>query len=158
VSQQVVDEVLLAHPERQVEVVGEGDTRGTWDEDRMAQLVSNLLGNALAYSPPETPVRVALRGEGEGVTLAVHNAGAPIPPELLPRLFEPMHRGGQTVGKESRSIGLGLFIVKQVVDVHGGSIRVHSAEGEGTTFTVRLPRRTPTRAEPSPAGSAPPSP
>jgi PAS domain S-box-containing protein len=142
-SRQVVDEVQLSHSERQVEVVVGGDTRGTWDEDRMAQLVGNLLGNALTYSAPETPVRVELQGEDGWVVLSVHNAGAPIPAELLPRLFEPLRRGERTAGKEHRSIGLGLFIVKQVVDVHGGHIGVHSAEGEGTTFTVRLPRQPP---------------
>ena len=138
---QVVEEVRLAHPDREVEVVRSGDGAGEWDGDRLAQVITNLVNNALAYSPPGTPVRVETRGVDGTVLLCVHNAGKPISRELLPRLFEPMTRGRAAGDSASRSIGLGLFIVANIVQAHGGTIEVRSEEGEGTTFTVRLPRR-----------------
>ncbi|OJT27404.1 hypothetical protein BO221_05375 [Archangium sp. Cb G35] len=137
---QVVEEVRLAHPDRDVEVVWSGEGTGEWDGDRLAQVITNLVNNALAYSPPGTPVHVETRGMDGAVLLSVHNVGRPIPPELLPRLFEPMTRGRPGGDAASRSIGLGLFIVANIVHAHGGTIEVHSEEATGTTFTVRLPR------------------
>ncbi|WNG29848.1 PAS domain-containing protein [Cystobacter fuscus] len=139
-TQQVVEEVRLAHPEREVLHTWGGAGAGEWDGDRLAQVITNLVNNALAYSPPGTPVRVETRGEDGTVLLHVHNAGEPIPPELLPRLFEPLTRGKEKVGTASRSIGLGLYIVNHIVSAHGGRVEVRSSAGEGTTFTVRLPR------------------
>jgi PAS domain S-box-containing protein len=139
-TRQIVEEVGLAHSGRRIAIESSGNGRGCWDSDRLAQLIINLLHNALSYSPPETYVRIATRGEGEVVVLGVHNLGQPIPPPMLPRLFEPLQRGPTKADKASRSIGLGLYIVKHIVLAHGGTVDVHSAEGEGTTFTVRLPR------------------
>jgi PAS domain S-box-containing protein len=138
---QVLEEVLLTHPERQVERESAGDTRGLWDADRLAQLVGNLLGNALTYSPPGTPVRLGLQGQADEVVLRVHNEGEPIEPELLQRLFQPFERGEHQVNRAGRSIGLGLFIVQNIARAHGGRVEVRSVAGEGTTFTVRLPRQ-----------------
>ncbi|AKJ01844.1 Chemotaxis protein methyltransferase CheR [Archangium gephyra] len=137
---QVLDEVGVAWPERHLEVRQRGCTRGDWDSDRMAQVVSNLVTNALKYSPMDTPVSVELRGGDEAVELWVHNDGPPIPPELLPRLFEPLQRGTLQADRASRSIGLGLYIVKHLVEAHGGTVAARSGQGRGTTFTVRLPR------------------
>jgi signal transduction histidine kinase len=139
-ARQVVDELRLAHPERELEVVAHGDAQGTWDADRLAQLLGNLLNNALAYSPPESRVQVTTRGQDGHVLLEVHNAGEPISPEQLQRLFRPFERGEHPPTSAGRSIGLGLFIVDAIVRAHGGSIEVRSQAGEGTTFTVRLPR------------------
>ena len=75
------------------------------------------------------------------MVLRVHNEGRPIAPELLPVLFDAMTRG-DTQGGQRRSVGLGLFIVRHVVEAHGGRVSVQSEEGAGTTFTVRLPRRS----------------
>jgi signal transduction histidine kinase len=136
---QVVDEVQPEAPGRRLELHCAGDARGRWDPDRMGQVLTNLLTNAVQYSPPDSRVRVEVEGEPEGVVLRVSNGGAPIPAHALPTLFEPMSRG-TAAGGERRSVGLGLFIVEQVVRAHGGAVAVHSAEGEGTTFTVRLPR------------------
>jgi PAS domain S-box-containing protein len=149
-TQQTVDEVRLAHPERELQVVRHGTGQGEWDGDRLAQLVTNLVNNALAYSPAGTPVRVETRGEDGEVVLRVHNEGRPIPAELLPRLFEPMTRGEQGCHPASRSIGLGLYIVSHIVRAHGGTVAVHSTASEGTTFTVRLPRKA--RSAPEPRG------
>ena len=140
VVREVLAEVEATHPGRELRVQTEGDGRGEWDPDRLAQVVQNLLTNALTYSPAGTPVQVLTRGEEEAVTLAVHNEGTPIPPERLRQLFEPFHRGEGTADRSSRNVGLGLYIVKQLVAAHRGSISARSAEGEGTTFEVRLPR------------------
>lgn len=139
----VVAEVRAAHPERAVELTHSGEGAGQWDPHRLEQVVSNLLSNALQYSPSGTGVHVDTQGEGDTVVLRVHNTGTPIPSELLPLLFEPMERGTAPVDSASRSIGLGLYIVRHLVLAHAGTVEVHSTPIEGTTFTVRLPRRLP---------------
>jgi len=137
---QVLEEVRASFPERDLVVTAQGKGQGAWDADRMAQVVTNLASNALKYSPPDTPVRVRTRGDGDQVELEVHNEGAPIPPEALGRLFQPMQRASSQGDTAGRSVGLGLYIVDRIVQAHGGTITVKSTEGEGTTFTVRLPR------------------
>jgi signal transduction histidine kinase len=138
-ARQVVDEMGLAMPERTFELRSTGDGQGEWDSDRIAQVLTNLLTNALQYSPAGTPIHVETHGEAGEVFLGVHNEGMPIPAHLLPTLFEPLTRGTQA-GGERRSIGLGLFIVDQIARAHGGGVRVHSTAGEGTTFRVSLSR------------------
>jgi PAS domain S-box-containing protein len=142
-TRQVVEEVQLAHPHRRIVLEQSGDGRGEWDGDRLAQLITNLVNNALTYSEEHCAVRVRTRGRREVVALSVHNTGAPIPAELLPRLFQPLKRGESTDARGTHSIGLGLFIVKHIVEAHGGNICVHSTLANGTTFTVRLPRHPP---------------
>ncbi|NPC77713.1 PAS domain S-box protein [Pyxidicoccus fallax] len=142
-TRQVVDEVHLANPGRDISVEARGDGHGEFDEDRLAQVITNLVGNALQHSPAGTPVRVSSRAEGDGVTLVVHNQGPPIPAELRPVIFEPYRRGpAAALGRGS--IGLGLYITRQIVLGHGGHIDVRSTEKDGTHFTVWLPR-TPAR-------------
>ncbi|WP_257450125.1 PAS domain-containing sensor histidine kinase [Archangium lipolyticum] len=137
---QVVDEVRVTRPERHVAVERSGDGRGAWDADRLSQVVQNLVLNALQHTPEEAPVRVRTWGEGRDVVLEVHNGGAPIPAEDLPRLFEPFQRGRNARPDGGRSMGLGLHITYHLVQAHGGKISVRSSVNEGTTFTVRLPR------------------
>jgi PAS domain S-box-containing protein len=139
---QVVDEARAAHVERDIQVSQGGDGRGHWDVDRMAQVISNLVVNALKYSPERSPVRVETLGEAERVVLRVHNQGEPIAADLLPRIFEPLRRGKRRANRSDRSIGLGLYIVRELVLAHGGTVEVSSTEAEGTTFTVSLPRST----------------
>lgn len=141
VTRHVVDEVRQAHPQREVLVETSGEAQGEWDPDRIAQVLTNLVGNALAYSPPQTSVRVTASSEPGFSLLQVHNHGTPISPEMLPRLFEPLTRGAPTEGQQSRSIGLGLYIVREILRGHGGSVEVSSSTEAGTTFRVRLPRR-----------------
>lgn len=136
---QVVDELELAHPERHLDVIQQGDGRGLWDPDRMAQVISNLASNALHYGTPRTPVHFKTLGEDGWVTLSVHNEGPPIPADRLLQIFEPMQRATE-LGKSGRSVGLGLYIVKHIVEAHRGRVLVESTEEGGTTFTVRLPR------------------
>ncbi|NMO18304.1 PAS domain-containing protein [Pyxidicoccus fallax] len=138
----VAHEFGVAFPQRTVEVEHKGNTQGTWDPDRLGQVASNLVENALKYSPPDTPVRLAVRGLRNKVVLEVHNAGRPIPDNLLPHLFEPFRRGPSTARTLKMSYGLGLYIVREIVQAHGGTIEVSSGELEGTAFTVTLPRRS----------------
>ncbi|HLL05770.1 MAG TPA: PAS domain-containing protein [Myxococcaceae bacterium] len=139
ILRQVVEESQVSNPGRVLSLVQQGSGEGAWDEDRLAQVVSNLLANAVHYSPPDSAVSIEMRGEPNELVLAVHNSGAPIPPEVLPHLFQPMQRGVAEVS-EARSVGLGLYIVDQVVRAHRGSVEVASTSEAGTTFTVRLPR------------------
>ncbi len=137
---EALEEARNSFPERELHFSPAGDGRGAWDRDRLLQVVHNLVTNALKYSPEGTPVRVATRGEESAVELEVHNQGEPIPPELMPELFQPLRRGGHEVERKTGSIGLGLFIVDQIVRAHRGEVHVRSSAAEGTTFTVRLPR------------------
>lgn len=144
----VVDELRAAEPGRTIELDVEGDGRGAWDPARLAQVVSNLVGNALKHGERRAPVRVSIRGDGDEVVLRVVNHGPAIAPELIPALFEPFRRGaGPRDSSRARGLGLGLYIVRLIVTAHGGAIGVHSTAEHGTTFTVRLPRATDLRAD-----------
>jgi len=103
-------------------------------------VVTNLLTNALRYSPPESEVVLAWRSEPDEKVLTVHNEGPPIEPRLRDQLFEPFKRG-DGAGSDWGGVGLGLYIVKQIVQTHGGTVLVSSEAGQGTTFEVRLPAR-----------------
>jgi signal transduction histidine kinase len=133
----VVDELRAAHPDRAIELDVSGASSGNWDGARLAQVVSNLVANALTHGGPGDTVRVTLAGDAD-VVLTVANGGAPIAPELLATLFEPFRRGDD--GGRTRGLGLGLYIVEQIVRAHGGTIAVESNRERGTRFTVRLPR------------------
>lgn len=138
-----VDELEAAWPERKLAFrVEPGRYEGEWDEDRLLQVVSNLGGNALQYSPADAPVSFKLYDGGDFVVLEVHNPGEPISPEMLPRLFDPFRRGAMegVGGGSSSGLGLGLYIVEQVVKGHGGRIEVTSTAQAGTAVRVTLPR------------------
>jgi signal transduction histidine kinase len=141
---EVIDELRGTHPDRQVDWSGPAHLTAAVDAGRLGQVVSNLVGNALEHGDPSAPVTVRLfaPGEGEDLVLTVHNAGPPIPPDLLPTLFDPF-RGTKSRGERSHGLGLGLFITEQLVLAHGGQLDVRSTHDEGTTFTVRLPRWAP---------------
>lgn len=142
---QVVEELKVAHADRSVSIQTTGDGRGVWDPDRMAQVLTNLVGNAIGHSPEDTLVEVALLDEGESVVAEIKNEGPPIPPERLDTIFEPFQRGAPSEDKNQagEGLGLGLFIVKEIVLAHGGQIDVSSSAEHGTRFRVRLPRRVP---------------
>lgn len=137
-----VEEVLVTRPERQVVLETAGDCVGCWDPDRISQVVQNLVGNALQHTVEGTPVSVWTGREGDWVILEVRNGGTPIPASELPFLFEPFRRGVRARSGGGRSLGLGLYITRQIVEAHGGSVQVSSNETQGTKFTVRLPCKT----------------
>lgn len=135
----VLDEVAAGDPRREVCFTAEPDALGSWDADRVEQVVSNLVSNALAYRVPGTPVRVALRGEAASVTFEVVNQGT-IPPESIAGLFDPFRRGAAPGGRPaSGGLGLGLYIVHSIVRAHGGTVTAASEDGV-TTLRVTLPR------------------
>jgi signal transduction histidine kinase len=151
VCREVIQETQAHHPDRSVRLQPAGSLRGEWDGDRLAQVVSNLVSNAIQHGSKDTPITVAARDEGEHVLLTVHNEGRPIPETAIDSVFEPLVRK-PTDGEDAttpRSLGLGLFIVREIVSAHDGDIRVMSSEEHGTTFAVRLPRRSSKVHEPA---------
>lgn len=145
VATAVIEELLTTHPDRSIQLETEGNDRGSWDPDRLTQLLVNLVSNAIHYGSPTDPISIAIRDEGDAIALEVANQGKPIPAELLPTLFLPMQRG--TKSSTERSVGLGLFIVDEIAKGHGGSVSVRSDERTGTVFSVHLPRRASREAE-----------
>ena len=136
----VAQEHQAAWPDRPILVSPRGDLTGRWDPDRLAQVVSNLVGNAVQHGDAGSPVEVMLDGSDPAqVGLTVVNAGR-IPPQILPSLFDPFRSGRHRNGR-SGGLGLGLYIVQQIVQAHGGRITVQSGEGGLTEFRVVMPRQ-----------------
>ena len=147
----VVEELHVAHPSRSVDVASP-PLPGKWDKDRLEQVFSNLVGNALVYGDPAKPVAVRARVEGRVVVVEVHNDGPPIPEDLQGAIFDPFRRGQQDSHASKRAgLGLGLYISKEVTLAHGGDITVRSTATEGTTFQVTLPAEPQTSAKETPA-------
>lgn len=142
ICDQVVGELGLSSPAWKMKVERLGDLRGTWDPDRLLQVVSNLLANAGQHGSSAAPILINLDGTAQdSVVLEVRNAGT-IPESLLPTLFAPF-RG--TRDRKSEGLGLGLFITRDIVAGHGGRIEVASSDAAGTSFKVRLPRQVGSR-------------
>jgi signal transduction histidine kinase len=142
--QRVVDELSAANADREITIQAEGDVSGEWDPDRLEQVASNLVSNAVDHGDPASPVRVELAGEPDHVVLRVRNEGPPVPPEVLGHLFEPFSRGPDEKSRKASGLGLGLYIAREIVRGHGGEIAA-SSQGE-TVVTVRLPRAAPPAA------------
>ncbi len=137
-TRSIVDELSLAHAGRAVELTVEGDASGEWDPDRLGQVLSNLIGNAIEHGTAEAPVRVRVDGsDAEWVVLETQNAGA-IAEEHLASLFDPFRRASADASRSS-GLGLGLYITKVIAEAHGGRVGVESS-GRETTFRVQLPR------------------
>lgn len=142
VGRAVVQEVRTAWRGSVIHLTEAGDLAGRWDPERLEQVLSNLVGNACHHGTPGTPVQVRLSGLPAAVRAEVHNEGPPIPAEVLPVIFEPFRRGASDRRDASGGVGLGLFIVRSLVEAHGGKIEVTTGK-EGTTFAVELPRSPP---------------
>lgn len=153
----VVEETQVRHPTRTVRLEGEGDLRGSWDEGRMGQLVSNLLTNALVHGYPGSDVTVRMWATPADACFSVHNFGEPIPESDRERIFDPLERGPKKHAdgrhREPTGLGLGLYICREIVLSHGGQLSLASSQGEGTTFSVQLPR-TEAGATPRPGPAA----
>ncbi len=142
----VLEGYRFSHPQRTLRAHLDGDLTGDWDAARLQQVVSNLMGNALQHGSTEEPIDLSVTAEGATVILSVHNEGPPIPPEMRATIFDPFIRHTlpeSATQPVSRSIGLGLYIVHEIVVAHGGTVEVASTTQKGTTFTVRLPRVAP---------------
>lgn len=144
VVQRVVDELRAANPDREilVEAPDGADLAGAWDPDRLEQVASNLVSNAVDHGDPDTPVRVALAAAEGEVTLTVRNAGPGLPPETMEHLFEPFCRPPDERSRKASGLGLGLYICREIVRGHGGEISALASDGE-MAVTVVLPRAAP---------------
>jgi len=138
----ILEELQAVNPGREIRFTPKGEADGPWDADRLEQVVSNLVSNALQYGPPGTAINVDSRGTATDWTFSVHNSGDPIPPDVLPHIFDPFKRGRAEakVSRGRRNLGLGLFIARELVLAHQGTIEVTSSTSAGTRFVVRLPR------------------
>lgn len=142
VCRQVVAELEGIVPAGTLRVSPQGDLRGEWDHDRIAQVLSNLVRNAIQHGAPKDPILLVARDDGDTVSVAVHNGGPAISERVLTTIFEPMVRHVSDE-KTNSGLGLGLYIATQIVLAHGGTLEATSTEERGTAFTVRLPRRVP---------------
>ena len=132
-----IDELRTQHPNREILITSDGTCETVGDPDRLLQLFSNVVGNAIVHGSPEAPVTTRIVQSADVILCEITNQGT-IPEDVLPTLFEPFRskpRADRTAG-----LGLGLFIAQQIAKAHGGEIRVESRETFGTRFTVRLPR------------------
>ncbi len=121
----------------EIDLAGAGQCCG--DGDRLAQALGNLVSNAVTYGSSDQPIRVMAAIEIADFAIEVHNFGRPIPQEVLPTLFEPMKRGSPE-RPNNKSVGLGLFIVHEIVAAHRGRVLVASSEAGGTSFRLEIPR------------------
>lgn len=137
----VVDELRAAHPDREIEVDVSGDLRGDWDDQRMQQLLSNLVSNAIKYGASKTPVRVTAVSADKEVLIEVGNRGPAMDRLTLERIFDPLQRGADQSASASDDVGLGLglYIASEIAKAHHGRIDARSDPTE-TVFEVRLPR------------------
>lgn len=142
---ELVAEFRAANPNRSIEFRTDGDLKGQWDFDRIRQAISNLMGNALQHGSSDFPVTLSLRDDGGRVFIEIHNGGDPIPSGELSNIFNPLIRGSSADSpKRNRpgSIGMGLYIAREVAKSHHGRIDVTSTAEAGTSFTICLPRTT----------------
>jgi signal transduction histidine kinase len=138
-SQSLIDELERDGDKARVVLSATGETRARFDPDRIGAAISNLVGNAMQHGSPEKPIRVDIDGTNSGnVVLRVSNDGV-IPPKVLATIFEPFHSSGPT-SQASGGLGLGLYIVRQFVAAHGGTVQARSSAEDGTVFEVGLPR------------------
>jgi signal transduction histidine kinase len=138
-----IDAAQAAHPECAFLLEVDGDLVCNFDYERLQQVFSNLLNNAAQYSPPGEPVSLRASGDPDAVFVQVSNRGRVIPGNALAMIFNPLVQlapAPEDRGRPSTSIGLGLFIAREITQAHGGSIGVESSEEDGTVFTVRIPR------------------
>ncbi len=135
---QMVEEIRTAHPARSVDLRTPPACEALVDGDRVEQVVSNLVGNAVAHGDPARPITVTVLAQDAEAVVRVHNFGAPIDPAFLPLLFDPFKR--EKPQARSEGLGLGLFISDRIVAAHGGRISVESSAEAGTCFEVVLPR------------------
>lgn len=142
VVEQVVDELKVSAPNRTIRVDHTGAEDGSWDADRIAQVISNLVGNALQHGSSSEPIVVVSRIDADSAVLEVTNHGPAISTDDIAHLFEPFARA-TNAAPGAGSLGLGLYIAREVVVAHGGRIDVDSQPDTGTRFTVRMPRFAP---------------
>lgn len=138
---EIANEVQSAKPGFTIDIDASGELTGNWDPERLKQAISNLLVNAIQHGSGQH-VGLTARIDADVVQIEVYNDGTPIPVELLGTIFDPLVHG-RSADQNRNGLGLGLFIVNEIVAAHQGTITVSSSADEGTTFIVRLPRQLP---------------
>jgi signal transduction histidine kinase len=137
---QALDDYARVDSERKVRLASHGDLHGRWDGDRIREAIRGLIANAARFASRGSPVTMSVDGDGrDAVTLTVHGNGTPIDLDTLRTIFDPVARV-ESDNATYAGLGLGLFIVRKVVDAHGGQVTVEASPENGTTFTVSLPR------------------
>jgi phosphoserine phosphatase RsbU/P len=140
VVRRVLDESRVAHADREFHFTGPQVCGVRWDPERVAQVIANLLKNAVDYGDAAKPISVSLHEKDDRVSIIIHNEGPAIPGELLAEMFDPFKRGAADADQHSDGLGLGLYIVERIVTGHGGAVTVESGPTSGTSFIVTLPR------------------
>jgi signal transduction histidine kinase len=145
ISEQIADEFRFSHPNRTIKTDVRGQVEGIWDTARLGQVYQNLIANALQYGSENGTVYVLTTEVDEHVRIVVHNDGEPIPDAMKDSLFDPLFRHAKRETEEAsrKNLGLGLYIVREIVLAHGGTIDVTSSKRLGTNFTVLIPKRHP---------------
>jgi signal transduction histidine kinase len=140
---EVVDELSAGYPNREICFASDvSSCSGHWDRDRIFEVISNLVANALNYGARDSKVTVSFQEEAEHCVISVHNVGEPIPPGTIGTLFDPFVQGpsSDTARRNAESLGLGLFIVREIIRAHRGTIEAASSADHGTTFSAKLPK------------------
>ena len=138
---QALDGFARVDPERRIRLTSDGDLGGDWDQARIREAIAALIANAARFASRGSPVTIAVDGHAaDEITVTVHGDGTPIDVETLRTIFDPIARV-EAENATYAGLGLGLFMVRKVVDAHGGRVSVEAAPELGTTFTVVLPRR-----------------
>lgn len=142
IGREVVEEVQAMHPTGDLRFEVDGDVRGDWDPSRVSQAMSNLIANAVQHGTESTPIVVTVRGAADEVVVSIHNLGRVIKAEDQQLIFDPFKRlvSEESDGLPRGSMGLGLYIAKEIALAHGGSIELRSTVEKGTTFELHLPR------------------
>lgn len=143
ICQYIIEEQQIASPEHTIVLEMHGTFDGNWDEHRMAQVFSNLLGNAAQHGTTDSPIEVNLTSSLDAVVISINNKGKPIPPSKIKNIFEPLvrHEENEHVDYSLKtSLGLGLYIAREIVLAHNGTLSVMSSKAKGTTFEITLPR------------------
>lgn len=140
---QAIEELRVAYPSRQFNIAVTGDLKGCWDCARLTQLVSNLVGNALQHGDEDSPVTVTTQARPDDVQLTVHNRGPVIPAHETRTIFDPLVRAHRFGPDRSGSLGLGLYIARQIAVAHGGQVDVRSSDETGTCLALVIPRAKP---------------
>jgi signal transduction histidine kinase len=136
---EIADTMQQTHPSHRILVHGAVEVSLLADRDRLGQVFTNLISNAIKYSPDAKAVEIDLSPSEDAVTIRVRDHGLGIPRELRDKIFERFYRVTDPTRKAIPGLGMGLYIVAEIVKHHGGTITVDSAVGKGSTFTVTLP-------------------
>lgn len=137
--ERLVEEARISHPHRTIDLITSGDLTGAWDGHRIEQMLGNIIGNALTHG--EEWLRIEMtEGASNDLVIRIANGGKPIPQHALAQIFEPYRQGREPRSGSKSGLGLGLYIVREIAQAHGGSVDATSTVEEGTVFRVVLPR------------------